>query len=100
MTACGNKVKQIFSHTYVCRVLCRSTTSDCYDKIPTENIKFALLQLEVFYNDDIIILFCEWLITALDGISKSSVSDDGVINREHLWTKLHQLQSYVEFMQK
>ena len=30
----------------------------------------------------------------------SSISEDAVVNREHLWTKLYQLQSSVEFMQK
>ena len=30
----------------------------------------------------------------------SSTSEDAVVNREHLWTKLYQLQSSVEFVQK
>ena len=40
------------------------------------------------------------MITVLDGAIKSSISEDAVVNRKHLWTKLYQLQSSVEFVQK
>ena len=79
-------------------------TDDSYE-IPTENNKVCIeaarglvSKLGSPSNDDIV--FCEWLITVLDETIKSSLSEDAVVNREHLWTKLYQLQSSVEFVQK
>ena len=79
-------------------------TDDSYE-ISTENNKVCIeaarglvSKLGSPSNDDVV--FCEWLITVLEETIKSSISEDAVVNREHLWTKLYQLQSSVEFVQK
>ena len=79
--------------------------TDSSYEIPTENNKDCIETARGLvsklgspsHND---VVLCEWLITVLDETVKNSRSDDGVINREHLWTKLYQLQSSVEFMEK
>ena len=76
--------------------------TDSSYEIPTENNKDCIetargLVSKLGSPSDDDVVFCEWLITVLDEIVKNSRSDDGVINREHLWTKLYQLQSSVEW---
>ena len=54
-------------------------------EIPTENkvcieaARCLVSKLGSPSNDDIV--FCEWLITVLDGTIKSSISEDTVVNR-------------------
>ena len=54
-------------------------------EIPTENNKVCIEAAQCLVsklgspsNDDIV--FCEWLITVLDGTIKSSISEDTVVN--------------------